>query len=193
MDSFIYVDSTLTLALAYSPSWPLIRIVVSFWRAVVWWWSFWYRSGSCGLIHGRGAANWATNTSWMTRDVFISDGLCKVSLEWLLVLSVSIWVNYVEKSLVLILAFLFMVECRELRATTPTELSGDMLFWRPRGIELFRDRSSVTAILLLVVCQANLVYRCKLQVNLTGLQLSSMANARVLSIRAVSCVFHEWQ
>ena len=87
-----------------------MRIIFSFWPATVRWWSFWIRSSSCHLIHGRDAAKWAPNTSRMTGDMLNSVSLCKVLLEQLLVCLRPLSVNYVEQSLVLTLAFLFMVE-----------------------------------------------------------------------------------
>ena len=92
----------------------------------------------------------------MTGDMFISGGLCKVSLERLFVcLRPPQCINYVKQSLVLTLALLFMVEVQPVESSAAAELSGDMLFWRPCGIELYSDKSSV--IQLLVVCQTNLV------------------------------------
>ena len=73
----------------------------------------------------------------------MSSHSCKMSLEWLLVcLHPSECIHYVEQGLVFTLPFLFMVECSELRATTPAELSGEVLFWRPLGKELSRDKFS---------------------------------------------------
>ena len=49
--------------------------------------------------------------------MLISDGLCKVSVEWLLVcLRPSECTNYVEWSLVLALMFLFMVEVQRIES-----------------------------------------------------------------------------
>ena len=53
----------------------------------------------------------------MTGDMLISGGLCKVSLEWFIVcLRPSECVNYDEQSLVLTLAFLFMVEVQRIES-----------------------------------------------------------------------------
>ena len=99
----------IALASAYSLSRPLLRIVFSFWRTPVR--CFWFRSGAGRLIHGSGAANWATNTSRMTKDMLISVGLRKVSLERSLAcLRPSECIIYVKQSVVLTLAVLFVVE-----------------------------------------------------------------------------------
>ena len=60
----------------------------------------------------------------MTRDMLISGGLYKFSLERLLVcLCPSECINYVEKSLVLRLGFVFMVEVQRIESynTSRTE------------------------------------------------------------------------
>ena len=94
----------------------------------------------------------------MTGDMLISGDLCWVSLERLFVcLRPSECINYFEQNLQLTLPFLAIVEVQQIESSNTSRTEQRRVVLRPRGIELSRDKSSVTVIQLLVVCQANLV------------------------------------